>query len=571
MAPLPWQQFTERMVGRGHPTLADTNNRALRALLSGSGYDPDAATFPGLMGPVFNVKAFGAKGDNGTDDTAAIQAALTMAGILGGTVVIPVGVYLITAVLTHDTNVSIVGMGGASIIRNAVTRNKDTAWMLQPIANGRTNAVFRDFVLDQRSDVLGQSPSSFCHSVHALTGCLVENVVYRNIITMAVWADTPVAQGVTKAIRIDTIRVEGSEGGGISVFGNISQWSVANSHFENTKDDAIAFQQRNDGAQPSDCTINGNVVLNADRRNVALSTPRGILLQGCTRFAVGDNVVNKTVSDAYCLIPNVDPCSKIALSNNVAYQAGVTVDSIAGVPGNGFRVQDGIDITIDAGCAAYGSRENGMRVHGSPDRIKVNDNTCVGNGYSGIELQNVRDFTLNGNTLCDNGAVASPQPFGIFLSSTTRDLKTGTISNNRIGQSALGVAGFTQTEGIRIGTAAGFVATDVTIGHNNVIGNTVAAFGGVAGVNIVKSRNRYTTGAQQGRTALVNGTVTVNTVEVLAADSISLTRVVVAGTTRGILTVGTIVAGTSFVIRAEDLAGALSADDDSTVFWEIVH
>jgi len=25
------------------------------------------------------------------------------------------------------------------------------------------------------------------------------------------------------------------------------------------------------------------------------------------------------------------------------------------------------------------------------------------------------------------------------------------------------------------------------------------------------------------------------------------------------------------VIRAEDLAGALSADDDSTVFWEIVH
>jgi len=83
--------------------------------------------------------------------------------------------------------------------------------------------------------------------------------------------------------------------------------------------------------------------------------------------------------------------------------------------------------------------------------------------------------------------------------------------------------------------------------------------------------NRLSAGAQQGRAVLVNGTVTVNTAEVLAGDNIILTRVVGTATTRGILTVGTIVAGTSFVIRAEDLAGALSADDDSTVFWEIVH
>lgn len=76
--------------------------------------------------------------------------------------------------------------------------------------------------------------------------------------------------------------------------------------------------------------------------------------------------------------------------------------------------------------------------------------------------------------------------------------------------------------------------------------------------------------ARMGVATLTNGTVTVSTTSVTAASRIFLTRRVGAGTTRGILTVGTIVAATSFVIRAEDLAGVLSADDDSDVSWVIL-
>ena len=44
MAALPWITYLQRMVGRGHPTLADTLNTPLRELLTQSGYDPDSVT-----------------------------------------------------------------------------------------------------------------------------------------------------------------------------------------------------------------------------------------------------------------------------------------------------------------------------------------------------------------------------------------------------------------------------------------------------------------------------------------------------------------------------------------------
>jgi hypothetical protein len=98
-------------------------------MLSGSGYDPDATTFPGLHGPVYNVKAFGAKGDGTTDDTAAIQAAVTAASVAGGVVRIPVGTYLVTNTITiAEPGVRIVGDGytgsyGSTIKFNPATAN----------------------------------------------------------------------------------------------------------------------------------------------------------------------------------------------------------------------------------------------------------------------------------------------------------------------------------------------------------------------------------------------------------------------------------------------------------------
>jgi hypothetical protein len=76
------------------------------------------ATYSMIQGAVANVLDFGAVGDwngtTGTDDTAAINAAIASLGSNGGTVFFPTGRYKTTAKITVSTPVRIVGTGRGS-------------------------------------------------------------------------------------------------------------------------------------------------------------------------------------------------------------------------------------------------------------------------------------------------------------------------------------------------------------------------------------------------------------------------------------------------------------------------
>ena len=73
-------------------------------------------------GQVFNVKAYGAKGDGVIDDAAAIQAAIdACAAAGGGDVFVPPGTYLLKTWVLVKSNVHLYGTGEASVLRNDKT------------------------------------------------------------------------------------------------------------------------------------------------------------------------------------------------------------------------------------------------------------------------------------------------------------------------------------------------------------------------------------------------------------------------------------------------------------------
>jgi hypothetical protein len=106
-----------------------TGNEIIELAIAGSGIGgADPATgnrvveIGGLV--ALNVVLFGAKGDGATDDTAAIQAAITAAGAAGGgLVLLPKGTYAYTTLALNTGNVALRGVGS-------------TATLLKQTANG---------------------------------------------------------------------------------------------------------------------------------------------------------------------------------------------------------------------------------------------------------------------------------------------------------------------------------------------------------------------------------------------------------------------------------------------------
>lgn len=99
------------------------------------------------LAPVYNVRDYGAVGDDITDDTASIQACITAAGD-DGCVLFPAGTYKISSPLTLFGNLRVVGLNGSihstyAGAENLITFNSCDITGLRVVSNtSHTGAVF---------------------------------------------------------------------------------------------------------------------------------------------------------------------------------------------------------------------------------------------------------------------------------------------------------------------------------------------------------------------------------------------------------------------------------------------
>jgi hypothetical protein len=105
----------------------------------------------------FNITEFGATANDATDDTSAIEDALTACGQAGGsTVFVPAGTFILSRrnaespILEVPPNTTVRGEGTASTLKFAAGVNESNFWRMigAPVAGGTKNVVIRDLHLD---------------------------------------------------------------------------------------------------------------------------------------------------------------------------------------------------------------------------------------------------------------------------------------------------------------------------------------------------------------------------------------------------------------------------------------
>lgn len=335
--------------------------------------------------------------------------------------------------------------------------------------------------------------------------------------------------------------------------------------------------------EPTNITITGNVVRHQDGRNQGA----GIIVHtGDIVCITGNSVLSQHVGDTLTVTGIiVDGADGVVVSGNVVTSTGVAMN-IRNAPAN-LAITGNYFQAFVTGAASFSvaALHMSQTVGGQlPSNVTITGNVLKP-PTNGIGLR-LRGTKIH---VADN---VVPQALRcIFVEGTTTETSDVVIVDNDLtttnGSGCFGIQVTQNASRVRLrsnvirglhsttqGIALADTCDDIELTDNDLRGIITAANQLVittSGTNITRRGNRFTNGAARARLVLVNGTVTWSTTEILTGDNVSLTRVVGAGTTRGILTLGTITDRTSVVVRSEDLAGALSADDDSTVFAEIVH
>ncbi|MDT7847184.1 right-handed parallel beta-helix repeat-containing protein [Streptomyces justiciae] len=488
-----------------------------------------------------NVLDFGAVGDNVTDSTAAIQAALAAAP-MGGIVYLPAGAYRTSAPLTIPPAVTLMGTHSNLM---SVVGLVDPPCYIKPLASFAGDAVIK--FLDQ--DLGGYSTIS---AEHRITSVMIDGD------DLAVTADGIQAKGNIQNVRLEDVTIRKVSGNGIYTGFNAGffpySWRCHRVMIDNCGAHGVSVQVMTD-ITLVDCQAIGNAANGFEINNAANSQ-----MIGCRAEWNGNNGYH------------------------------ITGDWATGTGSGGMLIGD---------CSTDRNGFNGMLIDatGNPPIQVENLHTrrdgrnggTGGGGYAGLKVDGATVPVLVGMVTCypgvdDNGTMTnSPQYGARFLGSAYVAVASGFLHAATAGWSD-GGGNTVLRRGLNIAERTGptnapvnaFAAPSAVGGNFTVGGYLAAAAGQSDGVwnlwaGAINALNIGTAGggiaikegtnARMGVATLAAGTVTIPNTSVTANSRILIQRRV-AGGTLGNLTY-TKSAGVSFTINST------SNTETSTVDWVI--
>ena len=531
--------------------------------------------------PWVDVRAFGAKGDGSTNDLDAIQDAIDSLPN-GGIVFFPIGTYLTSTANSINISDGIILQGAgidATVIKNTSATRLKGVLSGSDTTNGNHDITIKNMTIE-RTVLTGSSGNNFNEFIYigSSAGTDTYNI---NIERVKFYSDAVEDAAGSKALHIQ---------GGQDIW-------VTDCIFDADVDSHVSINRA--GLTDAYATIKGNkfktwgttnagscLVITSDYVDVVDNQAEGasansgfiefgddakfLKFEGNIYKGLGSFITALSGTD-FQILDNIMDYTGTAVKGIYLNATGTIVRGL--IRGNYFykgqllnlNAVDGgtiTDITLSDNKSFYAQQNPAIditeAVGGTMKRVTIENNTIGFADNIGIRANGIiENLEISSNKIYNNGQDGTAdEDAGIYIGGS---LDNVTLKDNKCFDDQV-VA--TQQHGIEFtGTQSGII-----LEGNRLFNNGTSQLQDAGTTTYSSKRNNaYTeTGILNGRATLVAGTVTVDTTEAIASDNIHLTRVVTGGTV-GHLTVGAIVAGTSFVIDSS------SNTDTSTIFWEIVH
>lgn len=178
---------------------------------------------------VIDVKSVGARGDGSTDDTKALQKALDGVSLRGGTVVLPVGTYLVDAKVGLRIKSNTVFKLSQGAIIKAMPNAVDTFSILR-VYDASNVAIVGGQLKGERHEHQGSTGEwGMGLSLHGAS-----DVVIKDIISKDNWGDGFYVGGKSKNIQFCSVVADGNRRQGLSIVSGAGIL-VTDSSFINTR------------------------------------------------------------------------------------------------------------------------------------------------------------------------------------------------------------------------------------------------------------------------------------------------------------------------------------------------
>tara|TARA_R100001198_G_scaffold96694_1_gene87870 strand:+ start:156 stop:2399 length:2244 start_codon:yes stop_codon:yes gene_type:complete len=395
-----------------------------------------ATTVQTKLRETVSVKDFGAVGDGEKDDTAAIQAAIDSLGNSGGTVLIPVGTYLISSTLNLTKKTTLTGEGGYFL--NQYSNTDFTV--------GGTTIKLKT---GSNTDMLKVQVDSASIGDDYRSHCSIRNIQFF---------------GNRSEAQLPSTRDNNTSGNGIVLSG------VRYVTFENV----IVIK----------CAEDGIVVQSHDYGSGAISS-NNLLIRGCSLLSNYGKGISAAGGDSVMLGCNIgyNGSSGISASGFGLINNCLVWDNL----GAGVFIASTTEAPVLVGNKIYDNDLSGINIGSTDGRAVITGNMILRNGggsTSGVQNKSgifiastlTNGIVISGNEIGNN--TGTTQEYGVYFNSSATRVE-GFSGNNIYGNATANIT-LATTDNIRlhesIGTATpkhpGFLAE----GNINLNGNALEGF-----------------------------------------------------------------------------------------------